>query len=206
MAAGLPKIQRSLERGTNGIYHFIWNGATFQPDAKMTKWMLNCIFPVMEWSTDTKTGYDDLQVYMEYGYVLISSTGRNNVKMAAFSFPPTMSTGIAVLSLHALWSLTSPIARLFVEQMKNEGSIKAWFPWQRASNTENVSMSWAKQITIKLPDSANAASSPHLSWRFLQSVCLMRDYHTTGMRVNQGNSKVTSATELGSPTGQYLQI
>ena len=43
-------------------------------------------FPVMEWSTDTKTGYDDLEVYMEYGYVFFSSTGRNNVKMAAFSF------------------------------------------------------------------------------------------------------------------------
>ena len=45
MAADLPKIQRSLERGTNGISHFIWNGATFQPEAKMTKWILNCIFP-----------------------------------------------------------------------------------------------------------------------------------------------------------------
>ena len=40
----------------------------------------------MEWSTDTKTGYDDLEVYMEYGYVFVSSTGRNDVKMAAFSF------------------------------------------------------------------------------------------------------------------------
>ena len=40
----------------------------------------------MEWSTDTKTGYDDLEVYMEYGYVFVSSTGRNNVKMVAFSF------------------------------------------------------------------------------------------------------------------------
>ena len=40
----------------------------------------------MEWSTDTKTGYDDLEVYMESGYVFVSSTGRNNVKMAAFSF------------------------------------------------------------------------------------------------------------------------
>ena len=40
----------------------------------------------MEWSTDTKTGYNDLEVYMEYGYVFVSSTGRNNVKMAAFSF------------------------------------------------------------------------------------------------------------------------
>ena len=39
----------------------------------------------MEWSTDTKTGYDDLEVYMEYGYVFVSSTG-NHVKMAAFSF------------------------------------------------------------------------------------------------------------------------
>ena len=41
----LHKIQRSLERGTKGISHFIWNGATFQPEAKMTKWILNCIFP-----------------------------------------------------------------------------------------------------------------------------------------------------------------
>ena len=39
----------------------------------------------MEWSTDTKIGYDDLKVYMEYGYVFVSSTGRNYVKMAAFS-------------------------------------------------------------------------------------------------------------------------
>ena len=89
MAADLPTIQRSLERGRNGISHFIWNGATFQLEAKMTKWILNFFFPVMEWSTDTKTGYDDLEVYMEYGYVFISSTGRNDVKMAAFSFKPT---------------------------------------------------------------------------------------------------------------------
>ena len=85
MAADLPKIQRSLEKGTNGISHF-WNGATFQPEANMTKWILNCIFPVMEWSTDTKTGYDDLEVYIEYIYVFVSSTVRNHVKMAAFSF------------------------------------------------------------------------------------------------------------------------
>ena len=30
----------------------------------------------MERSTDTKTGYDDLEVYLEYGYVFVSSTGR----------------------------------------------------------------------------------------------------------------------------------
>ena len=42
----------------------------------------------MERSTDSKSGYDDLEVYMEYGYVFVSSTGRNNVKMAAFSFNP----------------------------------------------------------------------------------------------------------------------
>ena len=40
----------------------------------------------MECSTDTKIGYDDLEVYTEYGYVFVSSTGRNDVKMAAFSF------------------------------------------------------------------------------------------------------------------------
>ena len=43
-------------------------------------------FPVMEWSTDTKTNYDDSEVYIEHGYVFVSSTGRNHVKMAAFSF------------------------------------------------------------------------------------------------------------------------
>ena len=41
---------------------------------------------MIEWSTDTKTGYDDLEVYMEYGYVFVSSTVRNHVNMAAFSF------------------------------------------------------------------------------------------------------------------------
>ena len=40
----------------------------------------------MEWITDNKTGYDDLEVYMEYGYVFVSSTGSNHVKMVAFSF------------------------------------------------------------------------------------------------------------------------
>ena len=40
----------------------------------------------MQWSTDTKIGYDDLEVYMEYRYVFVSSTDRNHVKMAAFSF------------------------------------------------------------------------------------------------------------------------
>ena len=39
----------------------------------------------MEWSTYTKSGYDDLEVYMEYGYVFVSSTGRNHAKMATFS-------------------------------------------------------------------------------------------------------------------------
>ena len=40
----------------------------------------------MEWSSDTKNGNDDLEVYMEYGYVFVSSTSRNHVKMATFSF------------------------------------------------------------------------------------------------------------------------
>ena len=40
----------------------------------------------MDWSTDTKDGYDDLEVYMEYKFVFVSSTGRNHAKMATFSF------------------------------------------------------------------------------------------------------------------------
>ena len=36
----------------------------------------------MEWSTDFDNGYDDLEVYMEYGYVFLSKTGRNHAKMA----------------------------------------------------------------------------------------------------------------------------
>ena len=79
-ADDLSKIQMSLERGKNGISHFIWNGATFQPDAKMIKWILNCIFPVLEWRIDTKNGYDDLEVNMEYGYVFVSTAGRNHAK------------------------------------------------------------------------------------------------------------------------------
>ena len=42
----------------------------------------------MEWSTDTKTGYDDLEVYMEYGYVFVCSTGRNDVKSCYAEFRP----------------------------------------------------------------------------------------------------------------------
>ena len=48
--------------------------------------VLNCIFPVMEWSTHTKNRYDDLEVYMVCGYVSVSTTGRNHAKMAPFSF------------------------------------------------------------------------------------------------------------------------
>ena len=40
----------------------------------------------MEWSIDTKNCYDNLEVYMEYGYVFVSSTGRNHAKMATFSY------------------------------------------------------------------------------------------------------------------------
>ena len=35
----------------------------------------------MEWGTDAKNGYDDLEVYMEYRYVFVSSTGRSDAKM-----------------------------------------------------------------------------------------------------------------------------
>ena len=52
----------------------------------------------MEWITDTKTGYDDLEVYMEYGYVLVSSTGRNDVKTAAFSFNSSPLNKMAAIS------------------------------------------------------------------------------------------------------------
>ena len=67
-------------------FHLEWG--YISAEAKLTKWILNCIFPVMQWSTDTKTGYDDLEVYimMEYEYVFVSSTDRNHGKMAAFSF------------------------------------------------------------------------------------------------------------------------
>ena len=40
---GLTLIQRSLKRGTIGISHL--NEATFQLEATLTKWILNCIFP-----------------------------------------------------------------------------------------------------------------------------------------------------------------
>ena len=56
----------------------------------------------MEWSTDTKTGYDDLEVYMGYGYVFVSSTGRNDVKMAAFSFNTNGKKGV----WHSPWIWT----------------------------------------------------------------------------------------------------
>ena len=57
----------------------------------------------MEWSTDTKTGYDDLEVYMEYGYVFVSSTGRNHVRMAAFSFNNWTTTTYGCFWLHNQW-------------------------------------------------------------------------------------------------------
>ena len=86
MAADLPYIQRSMERGTNGISHFIWNGATFQPEAKMTKWILNCIFlcdGVEYWYQDWLWWLGSIHgVWI----CVCQFTGRNNVKMAAFSF------------------------------------------------------------------------------------------------------------------------
>ena len=52
----------------------------------MINGILNCNFPVVEWSTDTKTGYDDLEVYMVYGYASVSTTGWNHAKMAYSPF------------------------------------------------------------------------------------------------------------------------
>ena len=57
----------------------------------------------MEWSTDTKIGYDDLEVYIEYGYVFVTSTGRNHVKMAAFSFKMLCNTNVCVCVLCKMW-------------------------------------------------------------------------------------------------------
>ena len=37
---------------------------------------------MIEWSNDAKNGYDDLEVYMEYGYVCVSTTGGNHANMA----------------------------------------------------------------------------------------------------------------------------
>ena len=36
----------------------------------------------MEWSTDTKNGYNVSEVYMEYGYVFVCTTDKNHAKMA----------------------------------------------------------------------------------------------------------------------------
>ena len=46
----------------------------------------------MEWITDIKNGYDVLEVFMECGYMFVSSTGRNHAKMAAFSFNKDFQT------------------------------------------------------------------------------------------------------------------
>ena len=35
----------------------------------------------MEWSTDFKNDYDDFEVYMQYRYVFLSTTGRYYAKM-----------------------------------------------------------------------------------------------------------------------------
>ena len=74
------------QRWTNGISHIVWNGALFHPEAKVTKWVLNCILPMVEWRTDTNNCFDDLEVYMEYGYVSVSSSGRNHAKIAYSPF------------------------------------------------------------------------------------------------------------------------
>ena len=36
----------------------------------------------MVWSTEIKNVYDDLEVYTEYPYVFVSTTGRNHTEMA----------------------------------------------------------------------------------------------------------------------------
>ena len=40
----------------------------------------------MEWGRDPKNGYDYLEVYMKYGYLFVSITGRNHAKMAYYLF------------------------------------------------------------------------------------------------------------------------
>ena len=48
----------------------------------------------MELSTDTKNGYDDLEVNMEYGYVCVSSTDRNPANMAYSLYNSSALDGI----------------------------------------------------------------------------------------------------------------
>ena len=86
MAADLPRFKGHWKEGQMGFPTSFGMGLHFSWKQKWLNGYQTVFFPVTEWSTDTKTGYDDLEVYMEYGYVFVSSTGRNDVKIAAFSF------------------------------------------------------------------------------------------------------------------------
>ena len=39
-------------------------------------------FPVMEWRTDFRNSYGEFEIYMEYGYDFVSTTGRNHARVA----------------------------------------------------------------------------------------------------------------------------
>ena len=60
----------------------------------------------MEWSTDTKNGYGDLEIYMEYGYVAVSTTGRNQDKMAYSLFKLKKSWNYSLCNVICLATLT----------------------------------------------------------------------------------------------------
>ena len=63
-------------------------GLHFSPKQKWLNEYQTACFPVMEWSTDTNNGYDDLEIYMEiYSIKMsVSSTGKNHAMMAPSLF------------------------------------------------------------------------------------------------------------------------
>ena len=80
--SSLPKIKRSLERGTNGISHFVWNGVTFQREAKMTEWILNWIFP-----------YDGVEYWYQERLWWLGSTHRVQICVCQFNWHKSCQNG-----------------------------------------------------------------------------------------------------------------
>ena len=90
-------------------------------------------------------GYDDLEVYMEYGYVFVSSTGRNHVRMAAFSFN-LLAPGRSGFTLKsAIFNLVLLIG-IFTSPYDNAFRWMSWDLSEDKSTLVQV-MAWCHQAT-----------------------------------------------------------
>ena len=145
----LSRGSKSKERGSDRISYLVWNRAQFQGLNVLTQKWLNGYYtsfsPMIKLGKDTKNCCDGFEVYKGCGYVAVSSTGRNPVKMATFSFKnhqPIVQTGVAEIYSNRLGQSNWPsTALIYLHMCRN---LKRVMGGQTGGQTNGWAHEWTR--------------------------------------------------------------